>query len=97
MRETNIDIDFWSEIKQEDVTLNLKVKYEVTEGSIIIGTGFGRFGTSPIEESYQSVGIIEEDVTILSNIESEVVIEFFNQFDGYKDEVVQIIENEINN
>ena len=86
-------IEFWSEIKQDDIVINLSVEFEEVNDAYISGsTGKGE----PVYVSYKEVQFIDKDVTILNrDLGKDVEVEFFDQFVGYKYEIKENIENEI--
>lgn len=88
MEKTKATIDFYSEIKQDDVTLTLDVRYETAN------TGGGDLD----EAEYLQVQFLKHDVTISDErFDYNVAKEFFNNFDNYAEEIRTQIESEINN
>lgn len=93
MKTTTVQIYFYSEIKQDDVVINLQVRYEkVEEGLSSDANGFYN-GT----ETTNVAQFLQHDVTILGEIlDYKVAKEFYDQFEGYAEEIQSQINEEIN-
>ena len=81
-----INIDFYSEVEENDFVLNLKVEYEI----VISGGG------DTDEDESKVVWTSKEDVSILSEIPNKVSLEFFDSFDNYIEEITEMVEEAIN-
>lgn len=92
---TIIAIDFYSEVLQDDVVLNLQVRYEKVEVGNI--DSCEKFGTKTTESSSFEAQFLLNDVTILNDrFNYNIAKEFYKAFDDYADEIQEEIENEIN-
>ena len=95
MRNTNIQIEFYSDILEDDIILDLSVNYEVNEETEFLNSG--KHG----EEQEVLIGLsaqfLPSDVSILTDISFGVRVEFFDKFENSKEEIISLIEEEINN
>ena len=87
MRTIETQIEFYSDILENDITLDLKVSFEVTN------TGGGDVD----EEETLQAQFLPSDVSILTNVRFSVRVEFFDKFDNVVEEITDIINEEINN
>jgi hypothetical protein len=93
--ETKTTIEFYSDILEDDVVLQLEVNYETVDEVLVTGEMYG--GGEPMEEPYSSVQFIKGDVKVLNNdLDNATILEFFNQFEDYQDEIRQSIEDQLN-
>lgn len=92
---TTIQLEIYSEVLQDDVVLNLQVIYEKVEVSNI--DSCERFGTKITEATSFEAQFLSKDVTILGyRFDYKVAKEFYAQFEGYEEEIREVIEAEIN-
>lgn len=95
MEKTIIHLDFYSELLQNDVTLSLEVRFEKVEESNI--DECEKFGTKTTESTSFEAQFLSEDVTILNrDIPYSVSKEFYDQIEGYTEEIQEQINEEIN-
>ena len=88
MRNTNTTIEHYSEILENDITINLSINYEVSN------TGNGDVD----EDEYLQAQFLSSDVTILNtDLDDSVAKEFFTNFENYEDDLREEIENNLNN
>ena len=87
MRTIETQIEFYSDILENDITLDLKVSFEVAN------TGGGDVD----EEETLQAQFLPSDVSILTNVRFSVRVEFFDKFDNVVEEITDIINEEINN
>ena len=88
MRNTNATIEHYSEILENDITINLSINYEVSN------TGNGDVD----EDEYLQAQFLSSDVTILNtDLDDSVAKEFFTNFENYEDDLREEIENNWNN
>lgn len=92
---TIVQLDFYSEVLEDDVVLNLQVRFEKVEVGNI--DECEKFGTKTTESTSFEAQFLSEDVTILNrDIPYSVSKEFYDQIEGYTEEIQEQINEEIN-
>ena len=93
MKNIKMNIDFYSDVLEDDIVLELSVNYDlVEEGSVSSDGMYGR----EVDEVCVSAQFLDSDVTILNDVRHAVRVEFFDKFDDYEEEIKEAIEEEIN-
>ena len=97
METITTNIEFYSEVLEDDIVLPVSVNYEVVDASYYDGTRGGRFGSTPVEIDYKGAGFVSSDITVLKEVSNEIKEEVINSFDDYEDTLREEIENNLNN
>jgi len=92
MEKIKINIDFYSDILEDDIVLDLNVNYETEEEIELVNTGVL---DNEVFLGYNSL-FVPSDVTILNDVSFGVRVEFFDKFENHEKEIREAINNEIN-